>query len=198
MMARNTATTGSTGSATMPITISAKMAMGRSKIDCASPPVTVPRTEPTSRKYSCHDDAGRDSSARSGRDSIEFSNAPDTPWSREHRERGIPIMPALADRHANVVHNIEVVRATADPMPIIIGVNSVELATIAGQHADGVNIRLSSPHSARYLAAAREAAGDKPFDCSGWAPHDDKASQDKAYELGLDRLIMSRLHSLDG
>ncbi len=123
--------------------------------------------------------------------------APDTPWSREHRERGIPIMPALADRHANVVHNIEVVRATADPMPIIIGVNSVELAVIAGRHADGVNIRLSSPHSGRYLAAAREAAGDKPFDCSGWAPHDDKASQDKAYELGLDRLIMSRLHSLD-
>ena len=26
--------------------------------------------------------------------------APDTPWSREHHERGIPIMPVLADRHA--------------------------------------------------------------------------------------------------
>ena len=123
--------------------------------------------------------------------------APDTPWSREHHERGIPIMPVLADRHANVVHNIEVVRATAVPMPIIIGVNSVELAVIAGRHADGVNIRLSSPHSARYLAAAREAAGDKPFDCSGWAPIADEASQQKAYDLGLDRLILSRLHSLD-
>jgi len=123
--------------------------------------------------------------------------APDTPWSREHHERGIPIMPVLADRHANVVHNIEVVRASAEPMPIIIGVNSVELAVIAGQYADGVNIRLSSPHSARYLAAAREAAGGKPFDCSGWAPIADKASQDKAYELGLDRLMLSRLHSLD-
>ena len=95
MMARNTATTGSTGSATMPITISAKMAIGRSKIDCASPPVTVPRTEPTSRKYSCHDDAGRDSNARSGRASIEFSKAPDTPWSmmapalRSRRERRV-------------------------------------------------------------------------------------------------------------
>lgn len=122
--------------------------------------------------------------------------APDTPWSREHHERGIPIMPLLADRHANVIHNIQVVRATAEPMPIIIGVNSVELAVIAGQYADGVNIRLSSPHSARYLAAAREAAGDKPFDCSGWAPHDDMASQQKAYDLGLDRLIISRLHSL--
>ncbi len=75
MMARNSATTGSTGSATMPMTMSAKMAIGRSKIDCASPPVTVPRTEATSRKYRCHTEAGRASSARSGRPSIEFSSA---------------------------------------------------------------------------------------------------------------------------
>ena len=127
--------------------------------------------------------------------------APCTPWSREHLERDIAIPPVLADRHAKVIHNIEVVRATADPvaapMPIIVGVNSVELATIAGHHADGVNVRLRSPHAARYLAAAREAAGDRPFEYSGWAPHDDPASQQKAYDLGLDRLIISHLYSFD-
>jgi alkanesulfonate monooxygenase SsuD/methylene tetrahydromethanopterin reductase-like flavin-dependent oxidoreductase (luciferase family) len=123
--------------------------------------------------------------------------APDTPWSREHRERDIPIPPLLADRHAKVIHNIEVVRATAEPMPIIVGVNSVELAMVAGRHADGVNVRLKSPHAARYLAAAREAAGDRPFEYSGWAPHDDPAAQHKAYELGLDRLIISHLYSFD-
>jgi len=120
---------------------------------------------------------------------------PSTPWAREHLERGIPLLPELADRHAAVVRQIEVLR-TIEPMPIIVGVNSVALASIAGQYADGVNIRLSSPHSAGYLTAAREAAGDKPFDCSGWAAPDDQASREKAYELGLDRLIIARLEAL--
>jgi alkanesulfonate monooxygenase SsuD/methylene tetrahydromethanopterin reductase-like flavin-dependent oxidoreductase (luciferase family) len=120
---------------------------------------------------------------------------PSTPWAREHHERGIPLQAALADRHAAVVRQIEILR-TIEPMPIIVGVNSAALARIAGTHADGVNIRLSSPHSAGYLAAARDAAGDKPFDCSGWASSDDMAAQEKAYELGLDRLIISRLEPL--
>ena len=123
--------------------------------------------------------------------------APDTPWSREHKERDITIPPVLADRHALVVHNIDVVRATTAGVPIVVGVNSVELATVAGHHADGVNVRLKSPYAAKYLAAAREAAGDRPFECSGWAPHDDPASQQKAYDLGLDRLIISHLYSFD-
>lgn len=116
---------------------------------------------------------------------------PSTPWARELHERGIPVLAALEDRHQAVVRQIEVLRRTSD-VPIVIGVNSVALAQIAGVHADGVNVRLSSPHAARYLAAAREAAGDKPFDCSGWADANDVASQDKAYELGLDRLIIQR------
>jgi alkanesulfonate monooxygenase SsuD/methylene tetrahydromethanopterin reductase-like flavin-dependent oxidoreductase (luciferase family) len=122
--------------------------------------------------------------------------APDTPWSREHEERGIPLLPELADRHAAVVRQIEVLRCI-EPIPIIVGVNSESLARIAGLHADGVNVRLSSPNAARYLAAAREAAGDKRFDCSGWASVHDPASQEKANELGLDRLILSRLERHD-
>ncbi len=123
--------------------------------------------------------------------------APQTPWSREHRERGIDLLPLLADRHAVVIHQIDVLRA-AEPMPIIVGVNSVELATIAGTHADGVNVRLSSPRAAMHVDAARAAAGDRPFEVSGWASIGDQASRDKAEALRLDRLILSRLEPLGG
>lgn len=126
--------------------------------------------------------------------------APETPWSREHKERGIELQPTLEARHAAVVHQIEVLRHRAPDVPVIIGVNSEALARIAGTYADGVNVRLSSPHSARYLAAARDAAQQSgrsaQFDCSGWAGDDDRASQEKAHELELDRLIISRLAPL--
>jgi len=122
--------------------------------------------------------------------------APETAWSREHKERGIPLLPDLSDRHAAVVHQIEVLRHRAPDVPIHIGVNSEQLARIAGTYADGVNIRLSSPHCGRYLAAARDAAGDKPFDCSGWASYDDLPSQQTAVDLELDRIIICHLEPL--
>ena len=117
--------------------------------------------------------------------------APESPWAREHRERGIPILPSKEDRHAAVVRQIDVLR-TIEPMPLIVGVNSVALARLAGLHADGVNVRLSSPAAAEYVAVAREAAGDRVFEASGWAAHHDQRAQDKATELGLQRLIINR------
>ena len=127
--------------------------------------------------------------------------APDAPWAREHRERNIPLFPKLSHRHAAVVRQIEVLRslppsATA-PIPTLVGVNSVALATIAGTHADGVNVRLSSPRAAEQIAAARAAAGHRPFEATGWAHATDEAAQDKARELNLDRLIINRLGPLD-
>ena len=116
---------------------------------------------------------------------------PTKPWASEHHERGIPLQASLADRQAAVIRQIEHLRRV-EPTPVIIGVNSDALARIAGQHADGVNVRLSSPNAARQIAAAREAAGDRPFDCSGWAHHDDERSRELALELGLDRLIELR------
>lgn len=116
-----------------------------------------------------------------------------SPWAREHRERGIPLREHLHERHDAVVEQIRQVRAAEDHaghVPVIVGVNSERLARIAGQYADGVNIRLSSPHAARYLQAARDAAGDRPFETSGWANARDLASQERAHELGIDRLIL--------
>lgn len=122
--------------------------------------------------------------------------APDSPFAREHHERGIPILRELSDRHQAVVRQIEVLR-TIEPMSIIVGVNSVELAVVAGRFADGVNVRLSSPRAKEYLEAAVEAADGKPFETSGWAATHDQPSREKAVELDLDRLVLSRLESLD-
>ena len=125
--------------------------------------------------------------------------SPDSRWAQEHRDRNIPLLPAMADRHRAVADAIDLLRAepTHDaPMPIIVGVNSVALAELAGRIADGVNVRLTSPAAPRLVAAAREAAGDRPFEASGWCYADDLASQDVARELGLDRLILTRFESL--
>lgn len=121
--------------------------------------------------------------------------APDSPFASELHARNISIRPTLAERHDAVVEQLAALR-TVDPMPVIVGVNSVELATIAGHYADGVNVRLSSPRAATYLAAAVEAAEGRPFETSGWASVHDHAGQEKAAELGLDRLILSRLEPL--
>ena len=120
---------------------------------------------------------------------------PDSPWASEHHDRAIPLLADMAARHRAVIEQIALLR-TIEPMPIIVGVNSVELAIVAGRYADGVNVRLSSPKAATYLAAAIEAAAGKPFETSGWASVHDQPSQDKASELDLDRLILSRLEPL--
>ena len=54
--------------------------------------------------------------------------APNSEWSGEHVERGIPLKADIADRHAAVVEQIRWIRDLPEPMPIIVGVNSVRLA----------------------------------------------------------------------
>ena len=120
---------------------------------------------------------------------------PTSPWAQEHHDRGIPLLSDMSARHQAVVGQIELLR-TIEPMPIIVGVNSVELAIVAGRYADGVNVRLSSPKAATYLAAAVDAADGKTFETSGWASVHDQPSQHKAHTLQLDRLILSRLEPL--
>lgn len=117
--------------------------------------------------------------------------APGSSWAREHAERGITLHADIVDRHQAVVRQIEVLRHRTPEIPVIVGVSSERLSRIAGTYADGVNVKLSSPNAERYVHAAREAAGDRPFETSGWCTPDDVASRRKANELGLDRLILS-------
>ena len=80
--------------------------------------------------------------------------SPASKWSVEHLARGIPLHADIADRHAAVVEQIRVVRALDEPIPIIVGVNSVRLATLAGQ----VGRRHQRAHDAR----ARRASSSLP------------------------------------
>ena len=82
-------------------------------------------------------------------------------------------------------------------MPVIVGVNSVRLATIAGEVADGINVRLDNERAGDYIKAARDAAGDKPFEISGWTFDGVDGARDQAEELGLDRLILTRLGPIE-
>lgn len=119
--------------------------------------------------------------------------APNTPWSSEHHARNIPIMDDIADRHAAVIEQIRHVRELPETMPIIVGVNSVRLATIAGEIADGINVRMTNDRAAEFVDAARAAAAGRPFEISGWTFEDPEAVKAQADDLGLDRLVLTRL-----
>ena len=122
--------------------------------------------------------------------------SPTSEWSAEHTARGIALQPDIADRHAAVVEQIRVVRALPDAIPIIVGVNSVRLATLAGQIADGINVRMAHERAAQFVTAARAAAGHRLFEVSGWTFGEIDEVRFEAEELGLDRLVLTRLGTI--
>lgn len=122
--------------------------------------------------------------------------APNSRWSTDQAVRDIPLLADIADRHAAVVEQIRVIRALPETIPIIVGVNSVRLATIAGQIADGINVRMTNERSAELIEAARDAAGERPFEISGWTFDTVDDVRDDAEKLGLDRLVLTRLGAI--
>jgi len=122
--------------------------------------------------------------------------APTSKWSSEHVARGIPLMADMADRHAAVVEQIRWVRDLPEPMPIIVGVNSVRLATIAAEIADGINVRMTNERAGEFIKVARDLAGDRPFEISGWTFDTADDAREQADELGLDRLVLTRLGAI--
>ena len=119
--------------------------------------------------------------------------SPNSKWSGEHAARGIELKPDIADRHAAVVEQIRWVRDLPEAIPVIVGVNSVRLATMAGRVADGINVRLTNERAAEFVRAAREAAGSRPFEISGWTFEQVDDVREQALELALDRLVLTRL-----
>lgn len=124
---------------------------------------------------------------------IGAGTSPNSKWSAEHVARGIPLHADIDDRHAAVVEQVRVVRALPEVVPIIVGVNSVRLATIAGKIADGINVRLTNERAGELVKAAREAAGSRAFEISAWTFDDIDDVRDQAEELALDRLVLTRL-----
>jgi alkanesulfonate monooxygenase SsuD/methylene tetrahydromethanopterin reductase-like flavin-dependent oxidoreductase (luciferase family) len=117
--------------------------------------------------------------------------APGNRFAIEQERRGIPLRASVAERHAAVAEQIAVLRGCDVAVPVIVGVNSDSLALLAGELADGVNVRLSSARAGALLGVARAAAGGRPFETSAYAflgEHDQ--AREQAAVLGLDRLVL--------
>ena len=119
--------------------------------------------------------------------------APGSKWSGEHVVRGIPLQAGIDDRHLAVIEQIAAIRDLPEEMNVIVGVNSVRLATVAGTFADGINVRMSNDRAAEFVKAAREAAANRPFEISGWTFGDVEGARARAEELELDRLVITVL-----
>jgi len=119
--------------------------------------------------------------------------APGSKWSGEHVVRGIPLQAGIDDRHLAVIEQIAAIRDLPEEMNVIVGVNSVRLATVAGTFADGINVRMSNDRAAEFVKAAREAAASRPFEISGWSFGDVEGARARAEELELDRLVITVL-----
>lgn len=96
-------------------------------------------------------------------------SAPNTKWSAERRAVGVEQPPKMADRHRVLLDTLDVIDELWSPTrradlqtfispsprpPILLGVNSTELARIASQRTDGVNVRGSADYAREVIAAA--------------------------------------------
>jgi alkanesulfonate monooxygenase SsuD/methylene tetrahydromethanopterin reductase-like flavin-dependent oxidoreductase (luciferase family) len=141
--------------------------------------------------------------------------APGTPWSREHDVLGIPLAESMQRRHDRVADVLDLCDALWDPLradkwtgfplpsprpPVLLGVNSVALAKVAGSRCDGINVRLDHPGIGRFFQAARDARAEStkptPLELTAWTPMSEAAfdpdgeAQRRVAELGGDRLIL--------
>ncbi len=148
--------------------------------------------------------------------------SPNSPFASERRAVGWLPPTKMVDRHFAVVQALDVMQEmwepdrraelAAFPMPapmpqIILGVNSVALAKIAGARTNGVNIRASHERAGEILNAAQSAhqnSGiDKPFTVSVWEHYDEALlrGDDPRLEVwqswGVDRAILLMFKSVD-
>lgn len=122
--------------------------------------------------------------------------SPRSAFGREHAERGITLEPDIAKRHAAVVEQIALLR-DVEPMPIVVGVNSLGLTDLAAAHADGINVRLGHDRAAEFVDAARRQTAGRPFEISAWGYLSRREHEiERAGELGIDRLVLVELGPL--
>jgi alkanesulfonate monooxygenase SsuD/methylene tetrahydromethanopterin reductase-like flavin-dependent oxidoreductase (luciferase family) len=142
--------------------------------------------------------------------------APGSPWSREHELLKIPLGESTPVRHRHLVDVLDLCDVQWDPHrdakwagfplpsprpPVLLGVNSIALAKIAGDRCDAVNVWLEHPRIDAIFEAARAARAESPragtpLVFTAWTAHSD-ASLDPAGvahrrlgDLGGDRLIL--------
>lgn len=147
--------------------------------------------------------------------------SPNSVFAREQHVLGIEIAPSLAGRHRHLSATLDLLDEIWSPSrdtekwkgfalpefvpPVILGVNSARLATIAGQRTNGVNVRALNTDRREVLDAAHIArtGNPRPWMTTVWASWDE-ALLDPSHPLrreleadGVDRLILSWFPPVD-
>lgn len=138
--------------------------------------------------------------------------SPASPWAAEQHAAGAYVEPDVAGRHQRVRQVLDLAAATwrsdreesvssfplPSPVPsILLGVNSTVLARLAGERADGINLQWNRPRRDDYLAAANQAAGDRPFVRTAYHTYDralldpDHPTRREMTDRRIDRLILA-------
>jgi len=109
---------------------------------------------------------------------IGAGSSPTSRWAAEQHAVGHHVEPDLTERQRRVQQVLDLAASSwargrpehlaTFPLPsptptIIVGVNSVSLSRLAGRSADGINVQWNRPRRDEFLAAADEAAGERPF-----------------------------------
>jgi alkanesulfonate monooxygenase SsuD/methylene tetrahydromethanopterin reductase-like flavin-dependent oxidoreductase (luciferase family) len=116
---------------------------------------------------------------------VGAGTSPNSPYGAEQRALNMEVLTPMSARHERLLENIAVMRdiwahdrhesfvgfpRPLQEPPIIVGVNSLGLAALAGKHFDGVNTRFNHPQRAELIAAAKHAHSGTSFDVSVWSP----------------------------
>jgi hypothetical protein len=104
-----------------------------------------------------------------------------------------------------IVNGVDGFPVPPHPIPIIVGVNSVELACLAAVETDGINIRSNHPRFEEIIDAARAARPPElgPLLVTAWAALTDElqdagSEQRQRFErIGVDRLVLVQFDRAD-
>jgi alkanesulfonate monooxygenase SsuD/methylene tetrahydromethanopterin reductase-like flavin-dependent oxidoreductase (luciferase family) len=150
--------------------------------------------------------------------------APGTHWSAEHDILGIDLAPTVEGRHARLAHALDEIDRLWAPdrpaelatfpsavprPPVILGVNSDSLASLAGERCDGLNVRGHHPRALEFVSVARRARAerpeppDRPFDVSVWTFWDEALADPQHPRRvewehhGVNRIVLVSFEPLD-
>ena len=149
---------------------------------------------------------------------IGAGTSPASAWAKEHTAVKADLEPSLDDRHARVRAVLEMAtrqwaadreqqfatfpRPTPPPTRLV-GVNSEQLSRIAGEHADGINVPWHHPRRDKFIAAANNVAGNRPFLRTAYSTYHpdllDPEHPDRIdmTERRIDRLVLAVFEPLD-
>lgn len=117
---------------------------------------------------------------------IGAGTSPTSPYGDEQRALNMEVLPTMAQRHQRLCDNVDIMKSiwahdrhesfAGFPRPrvvppIIVGVNSLRLARIAGERFDGMNTRWNHPQRRELIREAQlSAERENSLDISVWSP----------------------------